>query len=239
MYKDLRRSNSRGKMNANGIEARFSFDFGRWKGPGGSGYGSLVVLNEDVIKPNAGFAMHPHDNIEIIMMPLSGSIAHEDSLGNKFNTADNEVVYMSAGSGIMHSQFNARTDSVDHHLQIWIAPRSRWGTPKVEKRHFDEQGRQSRFQLIASGDGIDDSFALDQDANISRAKIEQGKTITWSSKKNRRVYLHVISGEVLGQDRADRVVLSSGDAWAIESTDHLTLYALGLAPADVLVIDMI
>ena len=128
---EVRPGNDRGTFTNHWLQARFSFSFGAWQQPGREGFGSLRALNEDIVQPDTGFDMHPHRDLDIFMLPLSGVVEHCDSLGNLVRVRPGQVQRMFAGSGIRHSQMNASMSELDHHLQIWLTPRQAGGMTKV------------------------------------------------------------------------------------------------------------
>lgn len=228
MTHEIRRGDDRGSYSANGIRARFSFHFGGWRAPGRERFGALRVLNEDRIVPGAGFPPHPHERLEILMFPLSGGIAHWDSLGNTFTALPDEAVHMSAGTGLEHSQFNAFPDRDDHHLQVWLSPRNPDRPPRIARRAFPAEGRTDRWQLVASGSGRDGSLAIDQHAEVWRARLGAGVRLGWRPRDaHRRLYLHVATGKVEAVVDGDAPVsLVAGDALAAVTSPRFDLVGL-------------
>jgi quercetin 2,3-dioxygenase len=203
-------------------------------------FSALRALNEDTIQAASGFKMHPHDNLEILMMPLQGTIAHEDSLGNLDRISTGEVMLMSAGKGIQHSQMNASQQSIDHHLQIWLLPRRRDTTPYIAKQRFLDSGRANRWQLIASPDGNEDSLQVDQDARVWRTRMTATKLSYRPHADDRAFYLHVISGRAHAQLAGfdERTLMHSGDALAMTEACELNLVPVGAEAVELLLIDL-
>jgi quercetin 2,3-dioxygenase len=193
---EIWRDETRGQWQGRGISARFTFHFSDWRPPGREGFGVLRVLNEDRIEPRSGFATHAHRDLEILMIPLQGGIAHEDSLGNTDTVLAGDVLLMQAGSGIEHSQFNAYPDSVDHHLQVWIAPRKPGATPSVRKLLAPLPARLDRWVLVASADGEGHSLVLNQDARVWLSRLSVDQTLSAPSELEGSAFLHVATGSV-------------------------------------------
>jgi redox-sensitive bicupin YhaK (pirin superfamily) len=219
---DVRRAESRGRMRNEWLDARFSFSFGDYRHPARHRFSVLRVLNEDIVQPGTGFEMHPHRDMEILMLPLAGAIAHADSLGHETVVHPDEVLLMSAGAGIQHSQMNASAQAVDHHLQLWLLPRRRGGPPHVALQRFEPAGRANRWQLIASPDGRQGSLRIDQDACVLRAALVEGAVLSYAPEAaagaavaGRSVYLHVATGQVtLLRNGQPELLLAAGDAVA-------------------------
>jgi redox-sensitive bicupin YhaK (pirin superfamily) len=238
---DLRPASSRGNLRTGWLDARFSFSFGDYRHPARQRFSALRVLNEDFIQPGTGFAMHPHRDMEILMLPLSGAIAHTDSLGHQAVVRPDEVMMMSAGSGIRHSQMNASQQTVDHHLQLWLLPRQRGTVPRLEHRHFDRAGRLGQWQLIASPDGRQGSVLIDQDACVWRAALPRGSLLGFSPAPGRSAYLHLATGSVQLRrpgGAEDTTPLAAGDAVAWREAEPFELAAPDAEPSELLLFDL-
>lgn len=235
---DLRPAGARGQMQLDWLSARFSLSFGDYQDPRRNGFGDLLALNEDVIRPGTGFEMHPHRNLEIFVIPLSGTVEHRDSLGNHARIRPGEIQKMSAGTGIWHSQMNASTDEVDHHLQVWLRPRINNTTPAIDQRHFDRTARVGRWQAWVTPDGRDSSLSVKQDASILATILLYQQRIPFYPRPDRSSYVHVISGEVdLIADRRPMVVLGTADAVAFSPAENFWL--VGRAPqSEILLFDL-
>jgi redox-sensitive bicupin YhaK (pirin superfamily) len=238
---ELRKAGSRGTLRSDWLDARFSFSFGDYRDPARHRFSVLRVLNEDIILPGSGFPMHPHRDMEILMIPLSGAIAHADSLGHQAVVRPDEVLLMSAGEGIRHSQMNASQQSLDHHLQLWLLPREHGTAPRIEHRRFEAAGRQGRWQLIGSADGQHDSLRIDQDARVWRAALAAGSALGFAPEAGRSVYLHVATGEVqlrraVPTDEA--TPLAAGDAVAWREGERFELVARHAEPSELLLFDL-
>lgn len=214
---DMRPGRLRGTFSNNWLHARFSFSFGSWQQPGRESFGPLRALNEDIVQPGSGFDMHPHRDLDIFVLPLSGAVEHRDSLGHLAQVRPGQVQRMFAGHGIRHSQMNASASELDHHLQIWLTPARAGGRPTVETRDFDLFGRPGRWCDVIAPDGRDGSFVPDRDAFLATTCVRDGKMATWVPREGSMVYLHAIDGA--GVARVDgangQVRLAAGDALAI------------------------
>ncbi|RUL74476.1 pirin family protein [Dyella choica] len=237
---EIRRSESRGKLAIDWLEARFSFSFGSYQEASRTQFGALRVLNEDWVQPASGFDMHPHRDMEIFMIPLSGAIAHADSLGYKAVIQPGEVLMMRAGAGIYHSQMNADDQAVDHHLQVWLTPRQRDLSPSISIKRFDLSEREGRWQLIASGRNEHDSLPLDQDAELYLTRPRHDTPLGYAPTPERSLYLHVASGpvEVRTAHGGTPERLETGDAMAWASAQAFTVTAIGEQGQELLLVDL-
>lgn len=239
MY-EIRRAASRGKLALDWLQARFSFSFGSYQEPARMHFGALRVLNEDWVQPAGGFDMHPHRDMEIFMIPLSGAIAHADSLGYKALIQPGEIMMMRAGTGIYHSQMNGDDKAIDHHLQVWIAPRQRDLPPSISIRRFDRAQREGRWQLIASGRNQHDSLPLDQDAELYLARPRHDTPLSYAPSPARSLYLHVAEGPVEVRDARGGATerLETGDAMAWTRARAFTVTAIGQHGQELLLADL-
>jgi redox-sensitive bicupin YhaK (pirin superfamily) len=193
----LHRSDSRGRAEHGWLHSRHTFSFAEYYDPERMGFGALRVINDDVVAPGMGFGAHAHDNMEIISIPLSGSLRHEDSVGNTQVIRSGEVQSMSAGTGIRHSEYNASDSDPVNFLQIWVIPKQRDIAPRYDQQEFPAQGRQNRFQTVVAGDSADGAMWVNQDAWFSLGSFSAGHRETYRlHKKENVVYLFVIEGEV-------------------------------------------
>ncbi|HYE51944.1 MAG TPA: pirin family protein [Azospirillaceae bacterium] len=233
----VRRSADRGRLRNGWLDARFSFSFAGWRDPAWDRFGALRALNEDVIRPGTGFGPHPHADLEIFVLPLAGAVEHRDSLGTHAVVRPGEMQRMTAGSGIVHSQMNPSPTETDHHLQIWLEPRTRGLPPAVEQRRFDPAGRRGRWQLLVSPDARDGSLGVHQDAEVLIAAPVPGAELAWAPPPGRSLYLHVVSGTVAVAGAGDRWTLAAGDALAMQAAAPLRL-AAAAEGAEVLLFDL-
>ncbi len=217
----IRPSDERGVGGADWLESRFSFSFADYHDPAHMGFRSLRVINEDVIAPSGGFPSHGHRDMEIITYVMEGALSHKDSLGTGATIRPGEIQRMSAGSGIMHSEFNASQSEKVHLLQIWILPEKRGGTPSYAQQTINEDSVSGKFGLIASRDGRDRSISLQQDANLWLAKLTKGQTADFSLAPNRGGWLQIARGAVI----VDGQQLEAGDGANWSDTDRVILKA--------------
>lgn len=215
----LHPNRERGHVDHGWLKAAHSFSFARYINPDRMHFGALLVLNEDVIAPGQGFGEHFHDNMEIVTIPLSGSLSHKDSLGNGSVIHAGEVQIMSAGTGIMHSEFNASDTEPVHLLQLWIAPHTRGLKTRYEQRVLTSP-TSSGWQVVASPEGEHESFVIHQDAWIETGRFSSGTTTTKTlHTPEHGLFLFVIEGGV--ETSGER--LSTGDAIAFERTSTVAI----------------
>jgi quercetin 2,3-dioxygenase len=228
----IRRSDERGHNKIDWLESRHSFSFGDYYDPANENFGALRVINEDWIKGGAGFPPHPHRDMEIVTYILGGAIAHKDSTGGGGTIRPGEIQRMSAGSGIVHAEFNASATETCHLLQIWIMPSKRGIQPGYEQKKIDPAAVQNRFSRIAAPDPRVNEVRLVQDAEIWTAKLDAGVEAIHALVQGRKAWLHVAKGAISidGQD------LKAGDAAAI--TDQTQIAVRSKEPSEVLLFDL-
>ncbi|WP_054851147.1 pirin family protein [Olleya sp. ITB9] len=213
----LHKASDRGFANHGWLQANHSFSFANFFDAEKIQFGALRVLNDDVIAPSMGFSTHPHDNMEIITIPLKGTLKHKDSMGNQWETIKaGEVQVMSAGSGLLHSEMNANTDEYLSLFQIWIIPNKRNVEPRYDQQFFKAEDRQGQLQtLVTSIDTNDQGLKIHQDAKLSRIDLNQEQKFTYNTKTLKHgTYVMVISGEVEINDKT----LKTRDAIGISNT---------------------
>lgn len=218
---ELRRSEDRGHADHGWLNAYHSFSFGDYYDPQHMGFGSLRVINEDRIKPGSGFGTHGHKDMEIITYVLEGELAHQDNMGNGSVIRPGDVQRMSAGQGVMHSEFNHAEGASTHLLQIWILPNVQGIAPGYEERRFDAAEKRGRLRLIASPDGQDGSVTIHQDAKLYAGLLDGLEQAVYPISARRKVYLHLAQGEL----SVNGIALKAGDALRITDEDHITLDA--------------
>ena len=228
----IRKGTDRGHVNHGWLEARHSFSFAGYQDPAHMGFGPLRVINEDRVQAGRGFGSHGHRDMEIITWILGGALAHRDSMGNGSTIRPGDVQRMSAGSGVMHSEFNPSTEEPTHLLQIWIEPDQRGVEPSYEETHFPVESRQGRLRLIASKEGRDGSVKIHQDAAVYATLLDGDDVVKQPVASDRKVYVHVARGEVTVNGQP----LIAGDALKAEGERELVLEQ-GRA-AEVLVFDL-
>jgi redox-sensitive bicupin YhaK (pirin superfamily) len=209
----------RGFANHGWLQAAHSFSFAQYYDPAKVHFGQLRVLNDDIVAPAMGFGMHGHDNMEIVTIPLRGSLAHKDSLGSEGTITPGEVQIMSAGSGIQHSEFNASETEEVNLLQIWVFPKERNISPRYDQKAFDTSLAQNRFQLVVSPSEKDGSLWINQDACFSLGSFDALTEANYSfSFPENGAYVFVIEGEInLGGQ-----VMGRRDAMGVYDTQTLS-----------------
>ena len=217
----FRAANERGRANFGWLNSKHSFSFGNYYDPEHMGFSTLRVINDDTVAPSGGFPPHGHRDMEIISVVLDGGLTHTDSMGHGSTIVPGDVQRISAGTGVMHSEFNASDERPLRFLQIWITPGRRGIAPAYEQKHFSTEDKRGRVVLMGSPDGRQDSLTLNQDAFLYGTIVESGQTLTHSPAENRAVYVHVIRGQlsINGQHLAD------GDGLGLQHTDALVLAA--------------
>jgi hypothetical protein len=228
----IHKSNTRGHANHGWLDAHHSFSFGQWYNPERVHFGKLRVLNDDIVKAGFGFGKHPHDNMEIITIPLSGALEHKDSTGGHGVIAKNDVQVMSAGSGIEHSEFNhSKTEDVNL-FQLWIFTNKENVTPRYDQKTFSASDRQNKFQTVVSPFG-NDGLWIYQDAWISLGNFDAENSTSYQIKsQGNGIYLLVIDGEV----KIDGNILSKRDAIGIWDTDAINI--LSTTNTEILLIEV-
>ena len=205
---ELRPAGERGHADHGWLDSWHSFSFAGYHDPRHMGFGALRVINEDRVAAGTGFGTHGHRDMEIVSYVLDGALAHKDSMGNGSVIRPGDVQRMSAGTGVMHSEFNARQDGASHFLQIWIEPERRGIEPGYEERRFEAADKRGRLRLIASPDGADGSVTIHQQVRLYAALLEGDERARLAIEPGRRAYVHVARGSV----SLNGTPLSAGDA---------------------------
>lgn len=229
----LRRSDDRGRANHGWLDSRFSFSFADYHDPRHMGFRSLRVINDDLIAGHAGFPMHPHQDMEIITYMLDGAIAHKDSMGNGSTIRPGEVQRMTAGTGILHSEFNPSAETA-RLLQIWLLPRERGLRPGYEQKFFDAAAKTDRLALVASPDARDGSVRIEQDVNLYASWLTEGKEVKHAIAPGRHAWLQVARGSLI----LDGHELAEGDGAAVSGESGLTIAGRGPMGAEFLLFDL-
>jgi redox-sensitive bicupin YhaK (pirin superfamily) len=225
----VRKGAERGATKLPWLDSRHTFSFGDYYDPEHEGYRSLRVLNEDVVAPNRGFATHAHRDMEILSFVLSGALEHKDSLGTGSVIRPGDVQRMSAGTGVLHSEFNPSGREPVRFLQVWIQPDRTGLPPSYEQKAFSDEDRVNRFCLIASPDGAEGSIAVHQAARIYATQLEAGHRLMLPLEDGWGAWVQVASGRI----RLNDVNLVGGDGAAVE--DEGTIAVSGVEPSEVLV----
>jgi redox-sensitive bicupin YhaK (pirin superfamily) len=229
---EVRKSEERGHANHGWLDSYHSFSFAEYYDPQHMGFGPLRVINEDRVDPGAGFGTHGHRNMEIISYVLDGELAHKDSMGNGSVIRPGDVQRMSAGTGVMHSEYNHAKERATHFLQIWIEPAQFGLEPGYEEKHFDEAEKRGRLRLIASREGADGSVVVHQDAKLYAGLFDGGESTMLEVAAGRKVYVHVARGEIV----VNGVALKHGDA--LKAVDEPRVELSQGRGAEVLVFDL-
>jgi redox-sensitive bicupin YhaK (pirin superfamily) len=228
----VRRSDARGHANHGWLDSRHTFSFADYYDPREMGFGSLRVINEDRVQPGKGFGTHPHRDMEIISYVLEGALEHKDSLGTGSVIRPGDVQRMSAGTGVLHSEYNPSPREPVHFLQIWIEPSVRGVKPSYEQKAFSADDKRGRLRLVASPDGADGSVSIHQDARVYAALLDGAEALTYAVPEGHRAYVHVARGSV----QVNGQQLDAGDGAKIAAEAQLR-FANG-RQAEVLLFDM-
>ncbi|QWD61899.1 pirin family protein [Polynucleobacter sp. MWH-UH25E] len=228
----IRKSQERGYADHSWLKSFHSFSFAGYHDPRFMGWGNLRVINEDRVAPSMGFGKHGHRNMEIISYVLSGELAHEDSMGNIKGIPPGDVQRMSAGTGVMHSEFNHAKDQTTHFLQIWIEPNQLEIAPSYEQKTIPAVNKDGKLCLVASPTGEAGSVSISADAKMYAGHFDGEQSASLKLDPSRKAYVHLIRGslQVNGQE------LNSGDALLIKDESQLSI--LNGKSAEVLVFDL-
>ena len=228
----LRRSADRGYADHGWLKSFHSFSFAGYHDPQHMGFGNLRVINEDRIAPGTGFGTHGHRDMEIISYVMSGALAHQDNMGNGTAILPGDVQRMSAGRGVMHSEFNHSEQGQTHFLQIWIEPAMRGIDPGYEQKSFGEEQKRGRLRLVASRDGAEGSVTVHADVRLYAGLFDGAEHARLIIDPARKVYVHLIRGELAVNGQ----LLQAGDALKLTSESEVKLSAG--RQAEVLVFDL-
>ncbi len=228
----IRKSEARGHFDHGWLESWHTFSFADYYDPAEMNWRSLRVINEDIVQPAKGFGTHGHRDMEIVTYLLDGELEHKDSMGNGTVIRPGEVQRMSAGKGVMHSEFNPSPDATTHLLQIWIEPSVRGVPPSYEQTFFPVEERRGRLRRVASKDGREGSVTIHQDAALYAALLAPGESVRHVLAPGRHAYLHVARGAV----DLNGVQLGAGDGAKIAEESELRITAA--ADAEILLFDL-
>jgi redox-sensitive bicupin YhaK (pirin superfamily) len=218
MRKTIYRADERGFANHGWLKTYHMFSFANFYDAERMGFGVLRVLNDDIVEPGMGFGTHPHDNMEIISIPLRGVMAHKDSQGNEFTINEGDIQVMSAGTGLTHSEYNYSKEYDLNFLQIWIFPRIYNTTPSYEEKTF--QFPQNEWMLVVSPDRSHDSLPINQDCYFSLGKFSEGYSTHYRRKSDvNGLFIFVIEGKISVENES----LHKRDAIGIENTDEISI----------------
>lgn len=228
----IHRANQRGAAEHGWLHSHFSFSFAEYYNPSRMGFGALRVINDDIVEAGEGFGMHPHRDMEIISIVTKGVLIHKDSFGNHGEVHAGEIQYMSAGEGVLHSEFASKDESAVL-FQIWIHPNQKGGKPLYNQRDFRDVTKSNQWVTLVSPDGADNSIAIKQDAFIATTELDEGKTISLApSSPNRGKLVLVVEGEI----KIDGATLETRDE--VQITEEKAYEIKALKPSWVLVFDV-
>ncbi len=217
----IKKSNERGFADHGWLKSFHTFSFANYYDPRYMHFGNLRVINEDRIAAGQGFGKHPHSDMEIITYVISGALSHQDSMGNSSTILPGEVQIMSAGTGVFHSEFNHEKTNQTHLLQIWILPKVKQIEPRYDQKSFAQSFDKNDLVLVVSGSSRDGPIMINQDAEIFLGKFAAQKNLDFAIKKDRKIWIQIISGKILLND----IELENGDAASIEDEKIINLKA--------------
>lgn len=226
------RSDTRGTADHGWLKAKHTFSFAEYHDPERMGFGPLRVINEDRIEPGKGFDTHPHRDMEIITYIIDGALQHKDSMDNGSVIKAGDVQRMTAGTGVLHSEFNPSAEDSVHLLQIWILPSETSLQPEYEQQHFGRDDKLNQLRLVASGDGRNSSMTIHQAVDLYASVLDAGTELQHSYADGHSGFLQIVSGSV----SANGEQLEAGDGVAIRALDSLTL--LATSDAEIILFDM-
>lgn len=229
----IRPAAKRGAANFGWLDSRHSFSFGNYYDPNHMGFATLRVINEDKVQPGKGFGTHGHRDMEIISYVLDGALEHKDSIGNGSIIRPGDVQRMTAGTGILHSEFNGSQEEPVHFLQIWILPETTGLEPGYEQIHVPPQEQQGQLQLLGSRDGRGGSVTIHQDVDLYVTSLSTGEAVHYPLHPQRRAWVQVARGAITLNGQA----LTAGDGAAIEAETQLHLTGASDS-AEVLLFDL-
>jgi len=229
---DVIRSDSRGQADHGWLKSRHTFSFADYYNPSMMGFAKLRVVNEDWIEPGKGFGTHPHRDMEIVTYMIDGALEHKDSMGNGSVIRPGELQRMTAGTGVLHSEFNHSREELAHLLQIWILPQRNGLEPGYEQKLFPREEKHNRWRVVGSPDGRDGSLTIHQDVMLLSTVLEAGAELDYAFDGRRRGFLQVVRGRVA----AEGDTLEAGDALAVQ--DQASLAVSALEDSELLLFDM-
>lgn len=217
----LRKSEERGKANHGWLKSFHTFSFANYYHPDFMGFRSLRVINEDWVEGGTGFDAHPHKDMEIITYVVKGSLEHQDSMGNKAVIRPDEVQRMTAGTGVVHSEYNREPNEEVHLFQIWLMPAKRGDKPGYGQKSFAKELATQKLVHVISPDGKDGSISINQDADMFISRLKAGDDLNYDLRKGRGAWVQVVKGDLTVNGKA----VTTGDALAFEEEDQLNFKA--------------
>ena len=228
----IRKSNERGRANHGWLDTHFTFSFADYQDPKHMQFRTLRVMNDDRVAGGGGFPTHPHRDMEIVTYVLDGALEHRDSMGNGSVIKPGDVQYMSAGTGVAHSEFNASKTEPVHLYQIWMLPKKQGLKPAYDQKNFSEAEKRGKLRLLASPDGRDGSVKIRQDNELYATRLGKGQAVKHELKPERHAYIQVARGSV----ELNGTMLEAGDGAAISKEKVVEL--AGVDNAEVLLFDL-
>jgi len=219
---DIIHSDSRGSANHGWLEAKHTFSFADYFNPERVHFGNLRVINEDRIAPGQGFGTHPHKDMEIVTYIIAGAIEHKDSMGNGTIITAGEVQRMTAGTGVLHSEFNHSQEDELHLLQIWIIPEEVGLEPGYEQLRFEREDKLDQLRLVGSRDGREKSITIHQDVDLYASVLGAGVELSHELAQERRAFVQVVAGDM----KVSGQMLAAGDGAQIENHDAIQFSAI-------------
>jgi redox-sensitive bicupin YhaK (pirin superfamily) len=217
----IRKAGERGHADHGWLDSHHTFSFADYYDPKNMGFGPLRVINDDTVAGGGGFPAHGHRDMEIISYVIAGALQHKDNMGNGSVMRPGDVQRMSAGTGVVHSEFNASKTEPVHFLQIWIIP-ERPGLPSgYEQKFFSDDDKRGKLRLVASPDGAEGSVRIQQDARLFASLLEGGQSVSHTIPRGRKGWLHVVTGSVALNGQP----LAAGDGVAIDGEETLAIGA--------------
>jgi redox-sensitive bicupin YhaK (pirin superfamily) len=229
---NIRKSNDRGRANHGWLDTHFTFSFADYFDQEHVQFRTLRVMNDDRVAGGGGFPMHPHRDMEIVTYVLEGALEHRDSMGNGSVIKPGDVQYMSAGSGVTHSEFNPSKTEPVHLYQIWMLPEKKGLKPSYDQKNFSETEKRGKLRLVASPDGRDGSLKIRQDNELYATVLGKGDSVKHALKPERHAYVQVARGSV----KLNGQPLAEGDGAAISAEKAVEL--TGVKDAEVLLFDL-
>jgi redox-sensitive bicupin YhaK (pirin superfamily) len=229
---EIRKSNHRGHADHGWLDSRFSFSFAEYDDPARVQFRTLRVMNDDRIAGGGGFPTHAHRDMEIVTYVLDGALAHKDSMGNGSTIGPGDVQYMSAGTGVAHSEFNASDTETAHLYQIWMFPDKKNYAPTYDQKHFSEADKRGKLRLVVSPDGREGSVKIRQDNRLYATVLGPGESVKHALKPDRHAYVQVARGSVTLNGKE----LETGDGATISAEKSLQL--TGVTDTEVLLFDL-
>ncbi len=229
---NIRKAKERGSANHGWLFTQHTFSFANYYDPHEIGFSDLLVINDDLVKPGKGFGTHPHRDMEIFSYVLDGALEHKDSIGNGSVIYPGDIQMMSAGSGILHSEFNPLPNESVHFLQIWIVPDKKGVVPRYQQAHFSDEEKRGKLRLVISPNGEESTLSVYQDIRVHVGLFDNDEKATLTLPKNRYAFAHLARGALT----VNGLKLAAGDGVRIRDENALR-FSDGNA-AEVLIFDM-